>query len=387
MSTSLKDFFRGLQEAVKKSPQSVGFDNRGPSPRSKGNISPPFTPLCKNKASGKVDITTTFDRFLNSDRYQYTECGVYLARGMQNHTAIFDCFFRKTEDGGLAVVAGIETMLELVKMLNHTSPEIKRTTFASVIDEPELLDYLCGLTFKGNIYAMPEGEIAFPFEPVVIIEGELIAAKIIETPMLNAINYQMAIASKASRITRAAHPAGVLAFGPRRAHGYDAALFGTKAALIGGCDGHSSLAVQQHYGVYATGSMGHSYIQSFGMGRESELEAFDAFVKHRVAVKASSIFLLVDTYDTLNSGIKAAVEVFKKYKLEAMGVTFGVRLDSGDLAYLSKKCREVLNMAGLTKAQIVLSNGLTEETIVSLRAQGASFDVIGVGDSDRKSVV
>ncbi len=329
-----------------------------------------------------MDIRDHFSRFLNSDRYQYTESDVYLQLGLQNQPVVFDFFFRKTQDNGLAVVAGTESVLRLITLLNTASPEAKRAYFATVIHEPELLEYLSSLTFNGNIYAMREGEICFPYEPVMIVEGELIPSKIIETPLLNCFNYQMAIASKASRVTRVAHPAGVLAFGPRRAHGYDAAMMGTKAALIGGCAGHSSLATEQHYGVPATGSMSHSFIQSFGVGEDGEKAAFDAFTKRRCELKAPSIILLIDTYDTLRSGLTAAIACFKKYNLENnTGTIYGIRLDSGDLAYLSKQCRKQLDDEGLKRAQIVLSNGLNEQLIAELRAQGAPFDVLGVGDS------
>lgn len=329
-----------------------------------------------------MDIRDHLSRFLNSDRYQYTESDVYLQLGLQCQPVVFDFFFRKTHDDGLAVVAGTESVLRLITLLNTATPEEKRAHFATVIHEPDLLNYLSTLTFHGNIYAMREGEICFPYEPVMIVEGELVPSKILETPLLNSFNYQMAIASKASRVTRVAHPAGVLAFGPRRAHGYDAAMLGTKAALIGGCVGHSSLATEQHYGVASTGSMSHSFIQSFGVGKQGEQQAFDAFVQRRCQLNSATIILLIDTYNTLGSGLPQAIACFKKYNLEQnKAINYGIRLDSGDLAYLSKQCRKQLDEAGLPRAQIVLSNGLNEQLIAELRAQGAPFDVLGVGDS------
>lgn len=329
----------------------------------------------------KTRVLTEFARVLNSDRYQYTESDIFLMENLENKVAIFDVFFRKTADGGFAVVSGVQEVINLIEILNNTIPEEKREYFSKVIQEEHLLEYLVNMKFTGDIYAMRDGEIAYPNEPIITIKAPLIQAKILETPILNIINMQMAIATKASRVTRAAYPVSVSSFGSRRAHGFDSAVSGNKASIIGGCSSHSNLMTEYKYGVKSIGTMAHSFIQAFGVGKEAEKKAFLSFIKHRKTRKDNSLILLIDTYNTIGIGIKNAIEAFKECGIDDnyQGM-YGVRIDSGDLAYLSKKCRALLDEAGLHKAKIVLTNSLNEELIRSLKEQGAYVDLYGVGD-------
>lgn len=327
-------------------------------------------------------ILDEFARVINSDRYQYTESDVLLNEGFQEKEAIFDMYFRETEDGGFAVVSGIQEVIYLIKILNTTDESIKRKYFEKVIKEKDLLEYLVKLKFTGDMYAMRDGEIAYPNEPIITIKAPLIQAKILETPILNIINMQMAISTKASRVTRVANPVGVVAFGSRRAHGFDSAVTGSKAAIIGGCVGHSNLVTEYKYGVPSLGTMSHSFIQTFGVGKEAEKKSFDAFIKWRRDREANSLILLIDTYNTLKIGIKNAIASFKENGIDdSYEGIFGVRIDSGDLAYLSKHVRKELNEAGLYKAKVVLTNSLNEDLIRSLKEQGAQVDLYGVGDA------
>ena len=324
---------------------------------------------------------TDFAKVINSDRYQYTESDIFVMENSHEREAVFDMYFRKTEDNGLAVVSGVREVVELVKILNETSEEEKREYFSEIISEKHLVDYLSKMKFTGDIFAMREGEIVYANEPVITVKAPLVQAKILETPILNIMNMQMAIATKASRVTRAAHPIAVSSFGSRRAHGFDSAVAGTKASVIGGCMSHSNLVTEYKYGVPSVGTMAHSYIQTFGVGKKAEKEAFDTFIKYRRDRKANTLILLIDTYNTLKMGIKNAIESFKENGIDDNypGV-YGVRIDSGDLAYLSKKCREELDNAGFKKAKIFLTNGLNEDLIKSLKEQKAAVDIFGVGD-------
>ena len=327
-------------------------------------------------------ILTEFARVINSDRYQYTESDIFLMENMQNKIAVFDMFFRKTEDGGFAVVAGIQEVIHLIEVLNNTSEEEKRKYFSKILEEEHLIDFLSKMKFTGDLFAIQDGEIVYPNEPIITIKAPLIQAKILETPILNIINMNMAIATKASMITRVADPVKVLAFGSRRAHGFDSAVEGNKAAIIGGCYGHSNLMTEYKYGVPSNGTMSHSYIQAFGVGVEAEKEAFVTFIKHRRERKNNSLILLIDTYDAIHIGIENAIKAFKECGIDDnYQGNYGIRLDSGDLAYQSKKCRKRLDEEGLTKAKITLTNSLDEKLIRSLREQGACVDMYGVGDA------
>lgn len=329
----------------------------------------------------KSRVLTDFARVINSDRYQYTESDIFLMENMQERIAVFDVYFRKTQDGGFAVVAGVQEVINLIEILNSTSEEEKRMYFSEILEEEHLVEYLSKLKFTGDILAMRDGEIAYPNEPVLTVKAPLIQAKILETPILNIINMQMAIATKASRVTRAAYPIAVSSFGSRRAHGFDSAVAGNKAAVIGGCVNHSNLMTEYKYSIPSVGTMAHSYVQTFGVGSNAERTAFETFIKHRKNRGKNSLILLIDTYNTLGMGIKNAIEAFKNCGIDdSYEGMYGVRIDSGDLAYLSKKCRVLLDEAGLKKAKIVLTNSLNEELIRSLREQGACADLYGVGD-------
>lgn len=330
----------------------------------------------------KKRILTDFAKVINSDRYQYTESDVFLANEMQEKIAVFDMFFRKTEDGGFAVVAGIEEVLDLIKIINSTVKEEKRKYFSKILEEEELVEYLVNMKFTGDIYAMRDGEIAYPGEPIITVRAPLIQAKILETPILNIINHQMAIATKASRVTRAAGDVQVSSFGSRRAHGFSSSFLGNKAAYIGGCSTHSNLLTEYSFDIPSIGTMSHSYIQTFGVGKKAEKKAFDTFIRARKDRKKNSLILLVDTYNTVEIGIQNAIDSFKENGIDnSYEGIYGIRIDSGDLAYLSKKCRKRLDDAGLTGATITLTNSLDEELILSLKEQDAAVDYFGVGDA------
>lgn len=325
---------------------------------------------------------TDFARVINSDRYQYTESDVFLKENMEEKEAIFDMYFRTTEDGGFAVVSGVREVLELIEILNSTSKEEKMRYFSEIIEEEKLLNYLVGLKFTGSIYGMRDGEIVYPNEPVITIKAPLIQAKILETPILNIMNMQMAVSTKASRVSRAAYPIPVISFGSRRAHGFDSAVQGTKASIIGGCYSHSNLVTEYRYGVKSVGTMAHSFVQAFGVGAEAEKEAFRAFVKTRKNRENNTLILLIDTYNTLKIGLKNAIEVFKEFNIDdSYNGIYGIRMDSGDLSYLSKKAREELDRNGLKKAKIFVTNSLNEQLIKSLKEQNAQIDMFGVGDA------
>ena len=299
-------------------------------------------------------ILTEFARVINSDRYQYTESDIFLVENMQNKIAVFDMFFRKTEDGGFAVVSGIQEVIHLIEVLNNTPEEEKRKYFSKVLEEKHLIDFLSKMKFTGDLYAIQDGEIVYPNEPIITIKAPLIQAKILETPILNIMNMNMGIATKASMVTRAADPIKVLAFGSRRAHGFDSAVEGNKAAIIGGCYGHSNLVTEYKYGIPSNGTMSHSYIQAFGVGAEAEKEAFVTFIKNRRQRKSNSLILLVDTYDAIHIGIENAIKAFKECGIDDnyKGL-YGIRLDSGDLAYQSKKCRKDLMKKDLKKQKLL----------------------------------
>ncbi|MGL5989740.1 nicotinate phosphoribosyltransferase [Cetobacterium sp.] len=331
---------------------------------------------------GRERILTDFAKVINSDRYQYTESDIFLMENMQEKEAVFDMYFRKTEDGGFAVVSGVQEVIELINILNKTSEEEKREYFSKIIEEEHLLEYLVKMKFTGNLYAMRDGEIVYPNEPIITIKAPLIEAKILETPILNLMNMQLAIATKASRVTRAAYPIPVTSFGSRRAHGFDSAVAGTKASIIGGCLSHSNMMTEYKYGIPSVGTMAHSYIQAFGVGSIAEKEAFDIFIKHRRERKANTLILLIDTYNTLGIGLKNAIQSFKDNAIDdSYPGNYGIRIDSGDLAYLSKKCRKALDAAGFKKAKIFLTNSLNESLIKSLKEQEAAVDIFGVGDA------
>ena len=297
------------------------------------------------------------------DYYEYTMSNGYMEKGLKNHIVYFDIFFRKVPDnGGFAIAAGLEQLISYIKELHFDDSDIEFFRSKGVFGE-KFLDYLRDFRFTGDVWAVPEGTPVFPGEPLVTIRAPVIEAQILETFALLTINHQTLIATKASRIVRAAAGRTVLEFGSRRAQGTDAAILGARAAYIAGCGGTACTVSDKWYGVPASGTMAHSWVQMF----DSEYDAFKAFCE----LYPDNATLLVDTYDTLNSGIPNAIRAFNDT----------IRLDSGDLAFLTKKARKMLDDAGFRDCKIVVSNALDEWIIKDLLNQGACIDAFGVGDN------
>ncbi len=313
-----------------------------------------------------------------SDKYQYTMGKSFYDAGMKDQIAVFNLFYRKAPDkNNWAVVSGIKESLEMIRALGSGTPDF----FEKFIPGPEYAEfrnYLANMHFTGNVYAMREGEIAFPTQPIITIEAPIIEAQVLETPLLCIMNHQMAIATKASRVTRSTDKP-VSEFGSRRAHGPWAATYGAKAAIIGGCANSSNTLTSAMFGVPCSGTMAHSYINSFGCSIKGEYNAFKTYINTH---KGEPLVLLVDTYDTLNCGVLNAIRAYKECGIgNDYKPSFGIRLDSGDLAYLSRKCRDLLDKAGLHNCKIFATNSLDEYLITELERQGAMIDSYGVGDA------
>ena len=306
------------------------------------------------------------------DFYELTMGNGYFKNGYKDRITYFDVFFRRVPDGGgFAIAAGLEQLIDYIENLHFTEEDIAYLRGRNLFDE-EFLAYLKDFKFTGDIYAVPEGTPMFPREPMVVVRAPAVEAQLIETFTLLTINHQSLIATKANRICRAAQGRTVLEFGSRRAHGYDAAIVGARAAYIGGCDGTACTISDQLYGVPAGGTMAHAWVQMFG----SEYEAF----KHYCEVYPNNATLLVDTYNTLKSGVPNAIRAFNEV-LKPLGITkCGIRLDSGDMAYLSQQARKMLDEAGWTECKISVSNSLDEYLIRDLLMQDAKIDLFGVGE-------
>ena len=306
------------------------------------------------------------------DFYELTMGNGYFQAGLQDRITYFDVFFRNVPDnGGFAVCAGLEQLVRYIQDLHFDEEDIAFLRDKHLFSE-EFLDYLRNFRFTGDIWAVPEGTPIFPREPVVTVRAPAIQAQLIETFTLLTINHQSLIATKANRIVRAAQGRTVLEFGSRRAQGTDGAISGARAAYIGGCAGTACTISDQLYGVPAGGTMAHSWVQMF----PDEYTAFKTYCE----LYPNNATLLVDTYNVLKSGVPNAIRVFKEV-LEPKGITkCGIRLDSGDLAYLSRKAREMLDEAGLTGCKIIASNALDEYIIRDLVRQGARIDSFGVGE-------
>jgi len=306
------------------------------------------------------------------DYYEFTMSNGYFKNGFYKKNVYFDMFFRSVPDGGgFAVAAGLEQLTEYINGLGFDGEDLAFLESQKLF-EPKFLEYLKSFRFTGDIYAVPEGTPVFPGEPIVTVAAPAIEAQLIETFLLLTVNHQSLIATKANRIVRAAEGRAVLEFGSRRAQGSDAALSGARAAYIGGCAGTSCALGGRLFGVPVFGTMAHSWIQMF----ESEYEAF----KNYCELYPENVTLLLDTYNTLKSGVPNAIRVFKEI-LVPKGITnFAVRIDSGDLAYLSKEIRRMFDEAGLFGCKIVASNSLDEYIIGDLLSQGAKTDVFGVGE-------
>ncbi len=313
-----------------------------------------------------------------SDKYQYTMGKSFLECGMKDKKAVFNLFFRKAPDkNNWAVVCGVREALETIRNLGGKSPEF----FEEFLPGPaykEFREYAANMRFTGNVYAMEEGEIAFPREPIITIEAPMIEAQVLETPLLCIMNHQMAIATKASRVCRSTEKP-VSEFGSRRAHGPWAATYGAKAAYIGGCANSSNVLTSEIFGTPASGTMAHSYVTAFGSTLAGEHEAFTSYIKTHMG---EPLILLIDTYDTINCGLRNAISAYKESGIDdSYPQGYGIRLDSGDLAYLSRKCREILDKEGLTKCKVFATNSLDEYLIAELEQQGACIDSYGVGDA------
>lgn len=306
-----------------------------------------------------------------TDLYELTMMQGYHKTG-NNDTVVFDAFYRTNPNGGgYAIAAGLEQVINYVKNLHFDSEDIAYLRGLKLFDE-SFLEYLSSFHFSGDIYAIPEGTVVFPREPLVKVIAPAIEAQLVETAILNIINHQSLIATKASRVVYAAQGDGVMEFGLRRAQGPDAGTWGARAAMIGGCIGTSNVLAGQLFDVPVKGTHAHSWIMSF----PDEYSAFKAYSE----LYPDACLLLVDTYDTLKSGVPNAIRVFTEMREAGIPLTFyGIRLDSGDLAYLSKKARKMLDEAGFTDAIISASSDLDEYLIDSLKAQNCRITSWGVG--------
>lgn len=313
-----------------------------------------------------------------SDKYQYTMGKSFYDSGMKYQRAIFNFIYRQApENNNWAVVCGTDEVIEMVQNLGKMPADFYEK-FLPGEEYAEFRKYLSTMKFTGNIWAMREGEIAFPNQPVITVEGPIIEAQVLETPLLCIMNHQMAVATKASRVCRATSKP-VSEFGSRRAHGPWAATYGAKAAIIAGCANTSNILTGVKYDCGSTGTMAHSFITSFGCTVEGEHKAFDTYCKTHMG---EVLILLIDTYDTLRCGLKNAIRAFKENGVaDGYRPSYGIRLDSGDLAYLSQQCREILDANGLTECKIFATNGLDEYLIADLERQGARIDSYGVGDA------
>jgi nicotinate phosphoribosyltransferase len=304
-----------------------------------------------------------------TDFYELTMMhGYYFAH--PDEDAVFDMFFRRQPfDGGFTVFAGLDPLVDAIVDLRFTTEDIDYLDSLGSFKQ-EFLQYLRDFRFKGDVFAIEEGSIVFPNEPLVRVHGKLLQAQLVESMVLNFINYQSLIATKTARIVIAANGGSLLEFGLRRAHGIDGAVSATRAAYIGGASATSNVLAGKKYGIPVSGTMAHSWVMSF----DSELEAFEKYAE----IYPDNCVLLVDTFDTIKSGVPNAIKIFKKLKKKGHG-NFGIRLDSGDLEYLSKEARRMFDYAGLTEAKIYASNELDEWIINQIMKNGARIDAWGVG--------
>jgi len=309
---------------------------------------------------------------LLTDLYELTMMQGYFHNMDRNETVIFDAFYRSNPNGGgYAIAAGLEQLIQYIKELHFAPQDIEYLAGLNIFDK-DFLDYLANFRFSGSIYAIPEGTVIFPREPIAKVIAPIMEAQLVETAILNIINHQSLIATKASRVCFAARGDGIMEFGLRRAQGPDAGTYGARAAVIGGCVGTSNVLCGQLFDVPVKGTHAHSWIMSF----PDEYTAFKTYAE----MYPSACILLVDTYDTLKSGVPNAIRVFQEMREAGVKLTnYGIRLDSGDLAYLSKKARKMLDAAGFPDAVISASNDLDEYLIDSLKVQGAAITSWGVG--------
>ena len=306
------------------------------------------------------------------DFYELTMSNGYFRNGMRDRICYFDVFYRNVPDGGgFAIAAGLEQVIDYIRDLHFSEEDIAYLRGRGIFDE-DFLAYLRDFRFTGDIFAVPEGTPIFPREPILTVRAPAIEAQLVETYILLILNHESLIATKANRVVRAAQGRTVLEFGSRRAQGAQGAILGARAAYIGGCHGTACTISDQLYGVPAGGTMAHSWVQMF----DSEYEAFKTYCE----LYPNNAVLLVDTYNTLKSGVPNAIRVFNEV-LKPRGIeTCGIRLDSGDMTYLTKKARKMLDDAGWTKCRISVSNSLDEYIIQDILQQGAQIDMFGVGE-------
>ena len=319
-----------------------------------------------------VKVNDKLNMTMLCDFYELTMANGYFEKGYRDRITYFDLFYRRTPDGGgFAIVAGLEQIIDYIQELHFSEEDIAYLRERNLFTE-EFLEYLKDFRFTGDIWAVPEGTPVFPKEPIITVRAPAIEAQLIETYLLLCINHQSLIATKTNRIVRAAEGRTVLEFGSRRAQGPDAAMLGARAAYIGGCHGTACVIADQLFGVKAGGTMAHAWVQMF----DTEYEAFKAYCE----MYPNNATLLVDTYDTLKSGVPNAIKAFNEV-LKPMGITqCGIRLDSGDMAYLTQKARKMLDEAGWTECKISVSNSLDEHIIRDVLRQGAKIDLFGVGE-------
>ena len=309
---------------------------------------------------------------LLTDFYEFTMANGYFMKNM-NNIAYFDIFFRKNpDDGGYSIFAGLEQIIDFVKSLHFTDEDINYLKNQNIFSD-DFLNYLKDFKFTGDIWAVPEGTTVFPYEPLVTVRAPLYEAQLLETMLLLLVNHESLIATKTRKIVNEANGRPVMEFGARRAHGADAAVYGARAAIIGGAVSTSCTLTAQKFNVPSSGTMAHSWIQSF----DNEYEAFKAYAE----IYPNNCTFLIDTYDTLRSGLPNAIKVFDNV-LKPQGIRpVAVRLDSGDLAYLSKEVRKILDKAGYSDCKICATNSLDEKLISSLLKQDAKIDIFGVGEN------
>ena len=319
-----------------------------------------------------MNNSTKLNMTMLCDFYELTMGHGYFEKGYRERITYFDLFFRRCPDGGgFAIAAGLEQVIDYIQNLHFSEEDIAYLRSRKLFSE-EFLEYLANFRFTGDIWAIPEGTPVFPKEPIITVRAPAIEAQLIETFLLLCVNHQSLIATKANRVVRAAQGRTVLEFGSRRAQGADAAILGARAAYIGGCHGTACTISDQLYGVRAGGTMAHAWVQMF----DTEYEAFKSYCE----MYPENPTLLVDTYNTLKSGIPNAIRAFNEV-LKPKGITkCGIRLDSGDMAYLTRKARQMLDEAGWTECKISVSNSLDEYIIQDLLRQGAQIDMFGVGE-------
>ncbi|WP_035290963.1 nicotinate phosphoribosyltransferase [Clostridium sp. KNHs214] len=320
----------------------------------------------------KFDVKNDRNLTMLVDFYELTMANGYLNNGVGDKIAYFDMFFRRVPDrGGYCIMAGVQQLIDYLSCIKFTEEDIRYLEGKNCFSK-DFIDYLREFKFSCDVWAIPEGNPVFPGEPLVIVKGPIIQAQFVETMILLTVNHQTLIATKSNRICRSAENRPVMEFGSRRAQGYDGAIYGARAAVIGGCSATACTIAEEMFGIPAVGTMAHSWIQLF----QSEYESFEAWAK----TFPDNCVLLIDTYNVLKSGLPNAIKVFDEV-LTPMGYRpKGVRIDSGDITYLSKEVRQILDEAGYADVKIVASNSLDEYIIKDVLRQGAQIDSFGVGE-------